>query len=208
MLLRCASTNPGKLAEYRLAGKQFTVDVEPIPGIEACEETGNSFEANAIAKALHYSRHCTEAVFADDSGLVVDALEGAPGIYSARYAGVGSTDAANNALLLARMKGKTNRAARFVCVVALARQGELMGTFSGVVEGLLSAEPRGGLGFGYDPLFYYPEFGRTLAEVEAGRKLGVSHRGKALEAMFRFLLRKSAENGGSRPADQPTSSRR
>ncbi|MBK5291815.1 MAG: RdgB/HAM1 family non-canonical purine NTP pyrophosphatase [Acidobacteriia bacterium] len=210
MLLHCATTNAGKLAEFRQAARYFGADwciVEAMPEmgrVAPCEETGSSFEANAIEKALYYSRHTQELLFADDSGLVVDALDGAPGIYSARYAGPGATDADNNRLVLDRMRGKPNRAARFVCVVALARQGEIIGVFSGVVEGLLLTEPRGALGFGYDPLFHYPDLGCTLAELDGDRKLGVSHRGRALLALFRFL----ASDEASKRATRPASSRR
>ena len=148
---------------------------------------GVTARLNAIIKALYYSRHAPEPVFVDDSGLAVDALGGAPGVWSARYAGPDSGDLANNELLLERMQGQANRAARFVSIVALARGGELLETFEGVVEGELLTEPRGDGGFGYDPLFFYPPFGCTLAEATAERKLTVSHRGQALEKLFAYL---------------------
>ena len=154
MLLYCATTNPGKLREFRefFAGSGITLEALQIP---APEETGASFEENAIAKAIYYSTHSDGLVFAEDSGLEVDALGGQPGVYSARYAGPGASDEDNNRLLIERMRGVTNRAARFVAVIALARAGQLLGTFHGSVEGDLLDAPRGQNGFGYDPLFYY-----------------------------------------------------
>jgi len=151
------------------------------------EEEGESFEENAIDKALYYSLFCEEPLFADDSGLEVDALDGEPGIRSARYAGPRATDKENNRLLLARVGDKTDRTARFVCQIALAQQGKLLGTFRGAVEGRILDEERGPRGFGYDPLFYYGPFG----EVDAARKMEVSHRGQALQRMlaaFEYLL--------------------
>jgi len=193
MILYCATSNPGKLREFQLAAGHFGVRdaaIEVLPGLEripAPDESGTTFEENAILKAVGYSRHTSGHVFADDSGLAVDALGGAPGVFSARYAGRGSTDAANRALLMENMRGRADRGARFICVVALARQSELLGTFTGVVEGLLLDHERGSGGFGYDPLFFFPPLGRTLAEIDEARKMDVSHRGKALAAMFRFL---------------------
>jgi XTP/dITP diphosphohydrolase len=190
--LYCATTNPGKLREFRMAaaraGPQFAVETLPGLGtVPPCEETGFTFRDNAIQKALHYARYTGGYLFVDDSGLAVDALDGAPGVYSARFAGPAATDEANNALLLDCMRGVANRRARFVCVVALARGGELLETFEGTVEGELMHSPRGSGGFGYDPLLYYSPFGCTLAEVEGARKMEVSHRGKALHAMFLAL---------------------
>jgi len=192
--LYCATTNAGKLREFRLAVERLgrgRFEVEVLPGLDKippCEETGKTFEENAIAKALYYSGHAPGPLFVDDSGLSVDALNGAPGVYSARYAGPEASDEENNRLLLERMRGVENRAARFVSIVALAEKGRLIGTFRGTVEGILTEEPRGEGGFGYDPLFFHPPFGCTLAEVSPERKLTVSHRGKAVEAMLRFLL--------------------
>jgi XTP/dITP diphosphohydrolase len=183
MKIYCASGNAGKLREFRM----ISPEIEPLLGIPACDETGHSFEENAIQKAVYYSAHTDGMVFADDSGLEVDALGGAPGIYSARYAGEHAGDAANNELLLRNLTGQENRRARFVCVVALARNGELIRTFRGEVEGEILQSPRGPGGFGYDPLFYYPPFGQTFGEVAADRKFGVSHRGKALLAMADYL---------------------
>jgi XTP/dITP diphosphohydrolase len=187
--LYCATTNPGKLREFRMAlDARFEVDTLPgLAGIPPCEETGATFEENAIQKARYYSRHCGEYLFVDDSGLEVDALGGEPGVYSARFAGPDATDEANNRLVLDRMRGVRDRAARFVCSVALAREGRLIRTFRGEVEGCLLEEPRGASGFGYDPLFFYPPFGCTFGEAPIERKMEVSHRAAALRAMQEWL---------------------
>jgi XTP/dITP diphosphohydrolase len=187
--LYCATTNPGKLREFRRAFAG-SVDLETLPGlagIPVCEETGTTYEENAIQKALYYSKHSDGYLFAEDSGLEVDALDGQPGVYSARFAGPGAIDEANNRLLLERMRGVSGRTARFVCVAALAESGRLVRTFHGEIEGRLIEEPRGANGFGYDPLFFYPPFGCTLAEAPLDRKMEVSHRSKALRAMLDHL---------------------
>ena len=189
MRISCATTNPGKLREFRLAldGKFEVNTLQGLADIEAPPETGATFEENAIEKARYYSRHCDEPLFVDDSGLSVDALGGEPGVYSARYAGEDSTDDANNQLVLERLRGVADRAARFVCVVALAQKGELIKTFRGEVEGRLVDAPRGTNGFGYDPLFFYPPFGCTFGEAPLDRKMEVSHRAKALRSMAEYL---------------------
>ena len=189
MRLYCATTNAGKLREFRLAFPD-SFDVQPLPAlasIPVADETGTTFEENAIQKALYYSKHCDAPLFVDDSGLEVDALSGAPGVYSARYAGPNAKDEANNRLLLDRMRGVADRTARFVCVVALAESGRLIRTFRGAVEGLLADAPRGESGFGYDPLFFYPPFGCTFGEAPLDRKMTVSHRARALEALRNYL---------------------
>ena len=189
MRLYCTTTNAGKLREFRKAFDD-AFEVESLPGLAAipvCEETGATFEENAIQKAVYYSKHCDGYLFVDDSGLEVDALNGAPGVYSARFAGPNATDDANNRLLLDRMRGVPERTARFVSVVALARHGQIVRTFRGEVEGQLTDTPRGENGFGYDPLFYYPPFGCTFGEAPLERKMNVSHRAKALDAMRGFL---------------------
>lgn len=190
MRLYCATTNPGKLVEFRKA-LQDSFEVESLPGlsnIPACEETSATFEENSVQKALYYSKLCKGYLFVDDSGLEADALGGAPGVYSARFAGPGATDEANNRLLMERMQGVSDRTARFVCVVALARDGRLVRTFRGTVEGRLVDEPRGTSGFGYDPLFFYPPFGATFGEVPLERKMEVSHRAIAMRAMAQWLV--------------------
>jgi XTP/dITP diphosphohydrolase len=185
----CATSNPGKLREFQLTLKS-EVEILPVPGLAGSvppEETGATFEANATEKAIYYSCFCDGPVFADDSGLVVDALGGAPGVYSARYAGPAGDAEANNRLLLERMSGVSNRAARFVCVIALARRGELLATFRGEVKGTLTDESRGDGGFGYDPLFYYPPFGCTFGEAPLADKMQVSHRARALVQLGEWL---------------------
>ncbi len=183
MTLYCATGNAGKLREFRMAADDsFTI--EPVTGIAGPDETGATFEENAAEKAIYYSAFAPGLLFADDSGLEVDALGGAPGIYSARYAG---DDTANNARLLREMEGVTNRVARFVSVIALAERGRLIKTFRGEVDGEILLAPRGDGGFGYDPLFWYEPFACSLAEVEAELKHAVSHRGKAMAAMLESL---------------------
>jgi XTP/dITP diphosphohydrolase len=195
--LYCATTNRGKLREFQLALRDLT-QVEPLPGLESitpCEETGATSEENAIEKALYYSKHCDGYLFVDDSGLEVDALRGAPGVYSARFAGPNATDAANNELLMDRMRGVTDRTARFVCVVALAESGLLLRTFRGEVEGQFLEAPQGTNGFGYDPLFFYPPFGCSFGEAPLERKMQVSHRAKALRSMRAYLDEMTAVRG-------------
>jgi XTP/dITP diphosphohydrolase len=191
VILYCATSNPGKLREFmlaaeRLAAGRFTFT--PLAGIEPCVEDGVTFEENACRKAVHYSRYAPGLLFAEDSGLEVQALAGAPGVYSARFAGPQATDADNNRLLVQRLQGAADRAARYVCVVALAERGHVLATFRGQVEGRIVDAPRGVHGFGYDPHFYYEPFGCTFAEAAPEQKLLVSHRGQAVDAMLRYLL--------------------
>jgi len=188
--LTCATGNPGKLREFRMAAGDANVDLELLPNyklLSAAVEDGATFEENAIKKALHYSPHASGLLFADDSGLTVDALNGAPGVYSARFSGPGATDASNNALLLERMRGVTNRGARFVCAIALVEGPRVIGVYRGAAEGTILDAPRGAGGFGYDPLFYCPAFGCTFAEATAEQKLSLSHRGQAFRAMLAAL---------------------
>jgi len=182
------STNSGKLAEFALAAGP-DARIGALPGIEAIrppEESGKTFEENAVLKAVYYSQCAEEPVFADDSGLEVDALGGAPGVYSARFAGQNAGQAENNNLLLQRLKGKADRRARFVTALALAKAGTLLGTSAGTVAGEILEAPRGENGFGYDPLFLYPPLGRTFAELTGAEKLEVSARGKALRALLQL----------------------
>lgn len=186
MIVYCATTNPGKLREFRMAAPDF--EIRPLAvAVPPPEETGDTFEANAAGKALYYGTHADGYLFADDSGLEVDALGGAPGIHSARFAGPDADDEANNNLLLERLHGVANRTARFVCVLALVRDGAVVKTFRGSVEGRIIDAPRGPGGFGYDPLFYYEPFGCTFGEATAEQKMQVSHRAQALAAMFTYL---------------------
>jgi XTP/dITP diphosphohydrolase len=192
--LYCATTNPGKLREFRLAaerqGRKIEIATLPnLSSIDSVEETGDSFEENAIRKAVYYSAHAPGPLFADDSGLEVDALGGEPGVRSARFAGPGATDEANNLLLLGKLCGVERRTARFVCVIALAEKGSLLATFRGAVEGEILHQARGKNGFGYDPLFFYPPFGCSFGELSGERKLLVSHRGQALRQMLAAIGR-------------------
>ena len=186
MKLYCATSNPGKLREFRLAaGEDF--EFAPLSGIAPCEETGSTFEENAAQKAVYYSRRAPGLLFAEDSGLEVDALGGAPGVRSARFAGENATDDDNNRLLLEKLRGVENRSARYVCVMSLAQAGQPLATFRGEVQGRIIDDPRGANGFGYDPFFYYEPAGLTFAEMSAEAKLAVSHRGRALARMSSWL---------------------
>lgn len=201
MKLYCATTNAGKLREFQ-AGLRNSFELETVPGLGSItvpEETGATFEENAALKAVYYSLYCDGYLFADDSGLEADAIGGAPGVYSARFAGAHATDAANNELLIEKMRGIADRSARFVCVVALAEHGRLVHTFRGEVEGRLLESPRGSNGFGYDPLFFYPPFGCTLAEVALERKMQVSHRAKAIGALAGYLQESAGRHAGTLP---------
>ncbi len=182
MKLWAATTNPGKLREFQLAAG--ATEIVPYAPAVPVEETGASFEENAALKAVAYSRDAGGLLFAEDSGLEVAALGGAPGIYSARWAG---DDRANNRKLIASLDGAADRRARYVAVIALAEGGTLLGCFRGEVEGEIVAEARGEGGFGYDPHFFFPPFGATFAEVSAARKFEVSHRRRALDRMFAYL---------------------
>ena len=194
MTLYCATTNRGKLKEFQSilshhAGGAIAVEpLEAMRTLPPCEESGATFEANAVEKALYYSKHAPALLFADDSGLEVDALGGAPGVRSARYSGENATDYDNNALLLASLVNQPRRSARFVCVIALAEAGRLAKIFRGTVEGEILRSTRGSEGFGYDPLFYYPPFGCTFGEISAERKMMVSHRGAAVRALADYVL--------------------
>lgn len=198
MIIRCATTNPGKLREFGLIFAHYgrgRLQLEPLSGlgtIPAPEETGATFVENAALKACYYSSFTDDLLFSDDSGLAVDALDGAPGVFSARFAGPEASDADNNAKVIEALEGEEDRTARFVCSIALAQQGKLLGTFTDDVVGRLVDEARGPYGFGYDPLFFYEPFGGTFGETEPERKLLVSHRGKALARLIRELLSQSA----------------
>ena len=195
--LLCATSNQNKLKEYQLAaGEEFTIlGLPPLP----CPEVGSTFEDNAVAKVLAYSqwvldhqdrdRERSPFVFADDSGLVVDSLGGAPGIHSARFAGPQADDQANNALLLEKLANfpRSLRAARFVCSIALARVGRLVRTFEAEVGGYILEQAVGEGGFGYDPLFYVPELEASFAELSPEEKWLHSHRGHAFHELIEWL---------------------
>jgi non-canonical purine NTP pyrophosphatase (RdgB/HAM1 family) len=189
-----ASSNPGKVAEFReLAGRcAHPLRIDPLPDFDRLptfEESAETFAENAAGKALHYSRGVSEYVLADDSGLVVPALGGEPGVRSSRYAGPECDAGRNIVKLLAALEGKTGaeREARFVCVLALARGGRALAVVSASVDGTTLEAPRGSGGFGYDPVFYYQAAGKTFAELPAGEKNRVSHRGRAFEKLAAFL---------------------
>ncbi len=204
--LYVATTNPGKLRDFAVAAHSYASRVEflPLPGMEHIApptENGATFEENARSKAEEYSRHAIGCiVLADDSGLEVDALGGAPGVRSARYAadaGYGAElahdilpDARNNLLLLKNLTGvaKDRRSARYCCVLAAARDGKCIAVGHGTVEGTILDAPQGSGGFGYDPLFYLPEFDRTMAEIDLELKNRISHRGHALRALLQQNL--------------------
>lgn len=170
------------------------VKLAPVPDYDKlppAREDDSSFALNALEKALHYSRFGDGLVVADDSGLAVDALDGRPGVHSARYAGPNSSDEDNNRKLLNELRGvaEEKRTARYVCVLALARAGRVLALFSDSCEGRVVTEPRGRGGFGYDPLFYFPPLGKTLAEIDPAAKNLHSHRGKAFRKVLEYLRR-------------------
>lgn len=189
-----ATRNAHKTAEIQtILGEQFQVnDLAEHPEIPHIAETGRTFEDNAILKAVTVSKHIPGFVVADDSGLEVDALGGAPGIYSARYAGPDASDNEKIEKLLEQLglvgAPRDARRARFHCVLALARKGEVLGMFEGVVEGQIADRPRGSHGFGYDPIFIPNGFQRTFGELEPAEKNQLSHRARALEKLGAFLI--------------------
>ena len=190
MELLLATRNPHKTREFReLLGSEFTVtDLSFAPEVVLPEETGQTFAENATLKAISVSKARQLFVIADDSGLEVDALGGAPGIYSARYAGEKATDAENVGRLLRELRGQPeNRSARFRCVIALAQAGKILGMFEGEVEGEIVDSPRGTNGFGYDPVFQPNDFRETFAEMASELKNELSHRGKAIAALHEAL---------------------
>ena len=185
MELVLATRNAHKTREFReLLGNQFEItDLASLSVLALPEETGSTFEQNAILKAVAISRVVDKLVIADDSGLEVDALNGAPGIYSARYAGEKAGDAANLDKLLQELRNAAERSARFRCVLALAGAGKVLGTGEGVVDGTIVDQPRGIGGFGYDPVFQPAGFDQTFAEMPVELKNRISHRGKAVAAL-------------------------
>jgi XTP/dITP diphosphohydrolase len=178
-----ATRNKNKVKEFREILKDFHIELKslddfgPIP--EAIED-GETFDDNAYKKAHHTAKILGLPAIADDSGLVVDVLDGAPGVYSARYAGQDATDDKNCEKLLQELSGKENRKAHFQCVISIAVPSGPALTYEGSCDGIILNEKRGNSGFGYDPLFYFEEFGKTFAELTMAEKNTVSHRGKAL----------------------------
>ena len=194
-----ATSNPGKLRDFAGAAAPHGVEVASLPdfaSLPTVVEDGLTFEANARKKAEAYSRHVPgEIVLADDSGLEVDALGGAPGVHSARYAAEAphlvennTEDEANNARLIRELRNvpPDKRTGRFVCVIAAARDGETLSVFEGKAEGIILDQLRGCNGFGYDPLFYFPEIQKTFAELTAEEKANYSHRGAAFRKFLKW----------------------
>jgi XTP/dITP diphosphohydrolase len=202
--LYAATTSLGKLRDFRAAAHTHSLEIEPLDSldeIEAPDETGDTFEQNATLKAIYYSRFAHGAlILADDSGLEVDAIGGAPGVRSARFAADcglvdspdanDNTDVWNNMVLLQRLANVpfAQRTARYRCVLACARDGQLIHTAEGCVHGMILEAPRGTGGFGYDPLFLLPSLNRTMAEIDLETKAGISHRGHALSALLEKLM--------------------
>ena len=197
-----ATSNAGKLRDFAGAAARFGVEIAAIPdfsSLPAVVEDGLTFEANARKKAEAYSRHVPgEIVIADDSGLEIDAQNGAPGVHSARYAAdkpeqanANADDDANNARVIRELKDipPNQRTGRFVCVLAAARDGKTLATFRGTAEGVILDTPRGTNGFGYDPLFYFPQIQKTFAELSAEEKSRYSHRGAAFRKFLEWCWR-------------------
>lgn len=201
MKLLIATKNQKKLVELKhilrgvlsRTGKSGfdLISLAQFPDVREVAENGKTFEANAIKKAVGYAKQTKMLTLAEDSGLSVDALKEKPGVYSARFAGRGKNDRANCRKVLRLMRGvpPSKRRAKFQCVVAIAEPGRFVGVAKGEVQGFVSTELRGGNGFGYDPLFYYPPFKKTLAEVSRVRKNLVSHRKRALDKAKQVLAR-------------------
>jgi XTP/dITP diphosphohydrolase len=192
--LYLASGNAGKLKEFRVlteaSGKHWKLELLPdYAKVSEFEESAPTFAENAVGKAFYYSRQCDGIVFADDSGLVVPALSGSPGVFSARYAGPGASNEQRIAKLLFEMKGLegTNRSAYFVCVIAAVRAGHAVAVVSEKVDGEILDAPRGSDGFGYDPVFFFPPLGKTFAELRPEEKSQHSHRGKAFRRLLEVL---------------------
>ena len=192
MELLIASNNQNKLRELKalLCGRFEVFSLAEKGIISEPEETGTTFAENAAIKATAAMRASGLPAIADDSGIAVDALGDAPGVYSARYCGVHADDAGNNALLLKNMQGEQNRKAKFVCAIALVYPDGRTVSAQGECEGILLEEPRGSNGFGYDPLFYLPQYGKTMAEIPAALKNRISHRAAALQNFMKLLDRK------------------
>ncbi len=189
--LLAATSNKHKIVEFQQMFDHAGLDVkvvspETLPNFPPVQENGSTFAENSALKAVQMSRFADMAAFADDSGLVVDALGGAPGIFSSRYAGENASDEKRIQKLLLEMKGKTDRTARFVCVISLAYRGKLVASFQGTVEGCISDCPHGNDGFGYDPVFIPDGYDKTFAELGSEIKNELSHRAKAFAQFSEF----------------------
>jgi XTP/dITP diphosphohydrolase len=194
--LYLASSNSGKLREFRALADgthpASAIQLESLPGFDslpAFEEDAPTFAENALGKALHYSPFQDGFVFADDSGLVVPALGGAPGVHSARYAGPTGTSSERIAKLLRELQGKTDeeRRACFVCAIALVERAHAVAIVTDRVDGMILETPQGGGGFGYDPVFYFPQLQKGFAELLPNEKNTYSHRGKAFRKLLSIL---------------------
>ncbi len=188
-----ATRNPGKVREFAQALEPEGFEVcgmDTLANADEIEDTGETFAANARLKAEGYSNRTDMLVLADDSGIEVDALDGAPGVQSARYGGPGLDEEERTRLLLQELDGvpEERRTARFRCALVLARDGKTLATFDGVIEGRINHTPEGENGFGYDPLFFHPPSGCTTAQLAPAEKQKVSHRGQAIAALLRALL--------------------
>jgi XTP/dITP diphosphohydrolase len=197
MQLLLATRNPNKTHEFaQILGPQFELsDLNTAPLKTAVAETGKTFEENAIIKAVARSKDYAGLVVADDSGLEVDALDGTPGVFSARFAEARATDEQNVKKLLRELDAlprSVPRSARFRCVLALARNGALLKIFEGTVEGKISDKPKGDAGFGYDPIFIPEGFEQTFGELPAEVKNRISHRARAVRALREALMRMGA----------------
>ncbi|MCX7747604.1 MAG: XTP/dITP diphosphatase [Clostridia bacterium] len=195
-----ATRNKGKLKEIQEILRGFQVDVismEEAGIFKDIEETGTTFEENAMIKAKEVLKLTGEIVMADDSGLEVDCLDGAPGIYSARFAGEGASDEDRNNKLLSMLQGVEleKRTARFVCAVAVVFPDGREFTVKGICEGYIGFEPKGTNGFGYDPLFYMPEYNMTTAQMKSEDKHKISHRGRALKKMVEEFKKIDLDRG-------------
>ena len=183
-----ASSNPGKLREFAQLLSPLGIEIIPqsVLGIADAEEPHDTFVENALAKARHASRRARLPAFADDSGICAHALNGEPGVHSARFAGEPRSDDRNNARLVELLRDKEDRSAHYACVIVLMRHGEDPEPIitEGTWQGKVLDSPRGSNGFGYDPYFFLPDFGRTAAELDPGEKNLISHRGKALRRLI------------------------
>jgi XTP/dITP diphosphohydrolase len=198
--LLVATTNENKVREICQLMDSAAIDLVTLAGwphVPAPEETGRTFEENARAKAMHYAAATGELTVAEDSGLEIDALGGAPGVHSARFGGENASYPDKFALIYTalRARGVATSAARFVCALALVKDDRVLFETRGIVEGTIAPEPRGTGGFGYDPIFFYPPYGQTLAEA-GDAKAAVSHRGEAFRSLKRFLASRGEGTGG------------
>ena len=208
MKLFLATTSRGKIREQRKSLETVSLELDVItlselPELEPPEEPGPTFRDNAVAKALYYHRATELATIGEDSGLVIDFLDGQPGVHSARWLGHDTTYDVKNARVLELLSEapEAERIARYVSAVALVENQSVVFVSEATCEGRIATEPSGDGGFGYDPIFYYPPFGATMAELTAEQKNGVSHRGKAMASLVKFLISRSSPQAS---VDAPT----